>query len=58
LLAHIHEADAYLPYLQWNRNASDGQFRKPASNVKLARLLKEDGVDFQFTPFEQGMLLI
>ena len=40
---------------QWNRAAADGQFRKPASNAKLARLLKENGVDFKFTPFEQGI---
>jgi len=38
--------------IEWNRNAADGQFRKPASNVKLATLLKESGVKFEFTPFD------
>lgn len=43
---------------QWNRQAADGQYRKPASNAKLAGLLQQQGVDFVYTPFEQGMLEI
>jgi len=41
--------------VEWNRDAADGQFRKPASNDKLMGLLKESGVDFKFTPFEQAL---
>ena len=40
--------------MQWNRDAADGQFRKPASNAKLAGLLEKSGVKFEFTPFETG----
>jgi len=41
--------------VEWNRNAADGQYRKPASNVKLAALLKKSGIDFKFTPFNQAL---
>jgi GDP-L-fucose synthase len=43
---------------QFDTSKSDGQFRKPASNEKLVRLMREtskDNKDFQFTPFEQGL---
>lgn len=41
--------------IEWNREAADGQFRKPASNAKLAGLLQKSGVKFSFEPFDQGM---
>ena len=41
--------------MEWNREAADGQFRKPASNAKLAGLLQKSGVKFNFRPFDQGM---
>ena len=43
--------------LQWNRAAADGQYRKPASNLKLAKLLKESGIEFEFEPFKKGLHL-
>ena len=44
----------FIELAQWNREAADGQFRKPASNAKLASLLQKSGVKFEFTPFETG----
>ncbi|KAH8112238.1 epimerase-domain-containing protein [Phellopilus nigrolimitatus] len=41
--------------MAWNREAADGQFRKPASNAKLAGLLQKSGVNFRFTPFDQAL---
>ncbi|EJD05331.1 epimerase-domain-containing protein [Fomitiporia mediterranea MF3/22] len=42
--------------LERNRETpSDGQFRKPASNVKLTTLLEQAGVKFSFTPFDQAL---
>ncbi|KAI5114673.1 hypothetical protein M0805_004153, partial [Coniferiporia weirii] len=41
--------------MEWNREASDGQFRKPASNAKLAGLLEKTGMNFHFTPFDQAL---
>lgn len=40
---------------EWNTSAADGQFRKPASNAKLASLLEKSGVDFTFTKFEDAL---
>ncbi|PAV17862.1 GDP-L-fucose synthetase [Pyrrhoderma noxium] len=40
---------------EWNTQAADGQFRKPASNAKLASLLEKSGVDFKFTKFEDAL---
>ena len=43
---------------QFDTSKSDGQFRKPASNEKLIRLMREtskDNEEFKFTPFEQGL---
>lgn len=45
-------------YSQFDTSKSDGQFRKPASNEKLLRLVREtsnDSEDFKFTPFEEGL---
>jgi hypothetical protein len=37
------------------QSKADGQFRKPASNAKLVKLMKESGSEpFEFTPFQQG----
>ncbi|KAL1412058.1 hypothetical protein Q8F55_003055 [Vanrija albida] len=33
----------------------DGQYRKPASNAKLVGLLEDQGLVFEFTPFEQAL---
>ncbi|KAI0296083.1 hypothetical protein B0F90DRAFT_1630571 [Multifurca ochricompacta] len=44
--------------VKFDTSKSDGQFRKPASNEKLLRLVREtskDQEEFQFTPFEQGL---
>lgn len=46
------------PLHQWNRAAADGQYRKPASNAKLDKLLKESGIEFEFEPFEKGSCLL
>lgn len=35
---------------QFDTTRPDGQFRKPASNAKLQRLIG----GFEFTPFEEG----
>ncbi|KLO15541.1 epimerase-domain-containing protein [Schizopora paradoxa] len=35
--------------------AADGQYRKPASNLKLAKLLKESGIAFEFEPFKKAL---
>lgn len=43
---------------QFDTSKSDGQFRKPASNEKLTRLMREtskDNEEFKFTPFEKGL---
>ena len=43
---------------QFDTSKSDGQYRKPASNEKLIRLMREtskDNEEFTFTPFEQGL---
>jgi GDP-L-fucose synthase len=43
---------------QFDTSKSDGQYRKPASNEKLLRLMREtskDNEEFKFTPFEQGL---
>jgi hypothetical protein len=43
---------------QFDTSKSDGQYRKPASNDKLIRLMREtskDNEEFRFTPFEQGL---
>ena len=42
---------------RFDPSKADGQFRKPASNVKLASLLQKSGVKFEFTPFEIGACL-
>lgn len=39
------------PQLEWDASLPDGQFRKPASNEKLAGLLP----DFKFTDFEEAL---
>ncbi|KAN0140266.1 GDP-L-fucose synthase [Lactarius tabidus] len=44
--------------VKFDTNKSDGQFRKPASNEKLLRLVREtskDNEEFKFTPFEKGL---
>lgn len=44
--------------VQFDTSKSDGQFRKPASNEKLLRLVREtskDNEEFKFTPFEHGL---
>jgi len=44
--------------VQFDLSKSDGQFRKPASNEKLLRLVRETSKgdeEFKFTPFEQGL---
>ena len=43
---------------KFDTTKSDGQFRKPASNEKLIRLVREtskDNEEFKFTPFERGL---
>jgi GDP-L-fucose synthase len=43
---------------QFDTTKSDGQYRKPASNEKLLRLMREtsqDNEEFKFTPFERGL---
>lgn len=39
------------PKLEMDPSLPDGQYRKPASNAKLASLLP----DFKFTPFEDAL---
>jgi len=44
--------------VRFDTTKSDGQYRKPASNEKLIRLMREtsqDNEEFKFTPFEQGL---
>jgi len=44
--------------MQFDTSKSDGQFRKPASNEKLLRLVREtskDNEEFKFIPFEKGL---
>jgi len=44
--------------VKFDTSKSDGQFRKPASNEKLLRLVREtskDNEEFKFTPFEKGL---
>jgi len=41
--------------VEWNGAAADGQYRKPASNAKLDKLLKESGIEFEFEPFEKAL---
>ncbi|KAL5520693.1 hypothetical protein ACEPAF_2695 [Sanghuangporus sanghuang] len=41
--------------MEWNREAPDGQLRKPASNAKLVTALSKSGVKFSFTPFDQAL---
>ncbi|KAI5118941.1 hypothetical protein M0805_006287 [Coniferiporia weirii] len=41
--------------IEWQREAADGQFRKPASNAKLVGLLEKSGIKFHFTPFAQAL---
>ncbi|KAF8495163.1 epimerase-domain-containing protein [Russula emetica] len=44
--------------VRFDTSKSDGQYRKPASNEKLIRLMREtskDNEEFKFTPFEQGL---
>lgn len=46
-----------LPIPQFDTSKSDGQFRKPASNEKLLKLInsKSGEEPFKFTPFEEAM---
>ena len=37
---------------RFDTTKADGQFRKPASNKKLVKLL--EGTGFEFTPFDKG----
>ena len=39
---------------QFDDTKADGQYRKPASNDKLLRSLRDTQTDFSFTPFRQG----
>ncbi|KAJ3214236.1 GDP-L-fucose synthase [Dinochytrium kinnereticum] len=39
--------------IHWDTEKADGQYKKTASNAKLARLIPE----FKFTPFEQGLVV-
>ncbi|KAI0260942.1 hypothetical protein BC834DRAFT_1044290 [Gloeopeniophorella convolvens] len=44
--------------VRFDTSKSDGQFRKPAPNEKLLRLVREtskDKEEFKFTPFERGL---
>ncbi|WVF66425.1 hypothetical protein IAT40_001165 [Kwoniella sp. CBS 6097] len=42
--------------VKYDTSKADGQYRKPASNAKLVRLMKKTGfAEFEFTPFEQAL---
>ncbi|KAI0052576.1 NAD(P)-binding protein [Auriscalpium vulgare] len=41
--------------VKFDTSKSDGQFRKPASNEKLLSLIRANGPEFQFTPFEEAL---
>jgi len=47
----VVEAMEFKGKVEWDTNASDGQFKKTASNAKLRKLCP----DFKFTPFKQGI---
>lgn len=49
----LSRAQALNGACQLDTSKADGQYRKPASNVKLLNLMTEGG-GFEFTPFEQG----
>ncbi|KAH9049273.1 NAD dependent epimerase/dehydratase family-domain-containing protein [Lactarius deliciosus] len=54
----IVEAFDFKGEVKFDTSKSDGQFRKPASNEKLLRLVREtskDNEEFKFTPFEKGL---
>lgn len=41
---------------QFDATKADGQHRKPASNVKLLKLINKEGEqEFKFTPFDEAM---
>lgn len=41
-------------YVQ-DTSKSDGQYRKPASNARLVAALEKQGLEFEFTPFKEGV---
>ncbi|WOO80175.1 GDP-L-fucose synthase [Vanrija pseudolonga] len=41
-------------YVQ-DTSKSDGQYRKPASNAKLVAELAKQGLEFEFTPFQEAL---
>ncbi|WVR03347.1 hypothetical protein IAU60_000338 [Kwoniella sp. DSM 27419] len=42
--------------VEYDTSRADGQYRKPASNAKLVRLMGQTGYQaFEFTPFEQAL---
>ncbi|KAH9024570.1 hypothetical protein EDB85DRAFT_1987324 [Lactarius pseudohatsudake] len=54
----IVDAFGFKGEVKFDTSKSDGQFRKPASNDKLLRLVREtskDNEEFTFTPFEKGL---
>ncbi|WVQ64702.1 uncharacterized protein L199_002869 [Kwoniella botswanensis] len=52
----IIEAMDFKGPVEYDTSKADGQFRKPASNAKLTRLMKESGAGiFEFTPFKLAL---
>ncbi|WWC66937.1 uncharacterized protein I206_100844 [Kwoniella pini CBS 10737] len=52
----IVEAMGFTGPVEYDTSKADGQYRKPASNDKLTRLMKESGsADFEFTPFKTAL---
>ncbi|WRT63611.1 uncharacterized protein IL334_000534 [Kwoniella shivajii] len=49
----IIESMGFTGPVEYDTSKADGQYRKPASNAKLTRLMRESGSeDFHFTPFK------
>ncbi|GFZ50674.1 hypothetical protein JCM24511_08432 [Saitozyma sp. JCM 24511] len=52
----IVQATGFKGEVVYDSSRADGQFRKPASNAKLVKLMKESGSEpFEFTPFQQAL---
>ncbi|OCF40105.1 hypothetical protein I317_06118 [Kwoniella heveanensis CBS 569] len=52
----IVQAMEFTGPVKYDTSKADGQYRKPASNAKLVRLMNKTGyATFRFTPFEQAL---
>jgi len=55
VVKHIAKAMDFTGEIKWDTSKADGQFKKTASNAKLAKLLAKTYPDFKFTSMEQGI---